>query len=240
MYNWKKTLKKWADFLPFAITKNQRYDRLTKAIIQTLPPNSIGVDIGSHEGTILQLFIQQFPQVIHYAFEPIPHLYKLLKRKFGSACKVFPYALSNQKGTAKFHVITENPAYSGLLLRQLPGDLHANTIEVETACLDDIIPSNVAIGLIKLDIEGGEYLALLGASRIITQHHPILLFEFGKGAADIYGIEPKTMFQLLQNWNYEIYLLSDYLVKKSSINQQHFHDYFQKGTEYFFVAVYNK
>lgn len=239
MFPFKKWIKRIANQLPFAITANQRYDRLTKAIIQqTCKADSICVDIGSHEGTILKMFIEQCPKAVHYAFEPIPSLYKLLKRKYTSACQVFPYALSNTTAKTSFQFAPTHPAFSGLLERKLPKDITTTTIEVETACLDNIIPNNTIIRLIKLDIEGGEYNALLGAEQTILRSHPIILFEFGKGAADVYQVNPIQMFQLFGKWNYSIFLLPHFLENKPPLTFYQFEMTYQNNSDYFFMAVH--
>jgi FkbM family methyltransferase len=41
-----------------------------------------------------------------------------------------------------------------------------------------LVPLDRKIDLIKIDIEGAEYLALSGASEIIARWHPVILSEF--------------------------------------------------------------
>jgi FkbM family methyltransferase len=44
--------------------------------------------------------------------------------------------------------------------------------------LDDIVPRNRNVNLIKIDIEGGEYHALTGASRLLAEDRPVIVSEF--------------------------------------------------------------
>jgi len=235
---WKQYIKQWIQKIPIAFTKNQQYDKRTLAVLKKhTQRNSICVDVGSHQGTILAMMIKACPDAMHYAFEPIPALYKLVKRKYGSAAKVFPYALSDKRGTIDFNYCTNHPAYSGIQKRQVPADTVTETITVESEILDNIIPATTAVALIKLDIEGGEYHALLGAEQLIRQQKPLLLFEFGKGSAECYAVTPQMMFDLLTSWGYQIFTLQNWLHTKSDLSFDAFENHFNSGTEYFFVAA---
>lgn len=44
--------------------------------------------------------------------------------------------------------------------------------------LDNLIPAETRIDLIKIDVEGYEYRALLGAQRLLSTWHPIIISEF--------------------------------------------------------------
>lgn len=231
-------LKYWSEKLPFSITKNQEYDKLTeKLILTSCALDSLCVDIGSHDGRILKLFIRYCPKKLHYAFEPIPSLFSLLKRKYGSAAKIFQIALSNKKGKSNFHYITTNAAYSGLKKRELKRKESIQDIEVDTNTLDNIISSTEIISFIKIDIEGGEYEALEGAKNTILRCKPIILFEFGKGAANYYEVTPNKMFTLFQTqFNYSINSLQSYLKKIKAFTLEDFENIYAAGSEYFFVA----
>lgn len=237
-WSFKKIIKYFLDKIPFAFTKNQEYDLLTeKIILKTCSTNSLCVDIGSHDGKILKLFIKHCPKKMHYAFEPIPSLYALLKRKYGSASKIYSIALSNKKGKSTFQHIITNTAYSGLKKRELASKDIIKEIDVEMNLLDNIILPTDKIDLIKLDIEGGEYEALEGASNTIIRCKPIILFEFGKGAANYYDVSPEKMYQLFRNkFQYQINTLQGFLNQLKPITIEDFTSYYSTGKEYFFIA----
>lgn len=55
---------------------------------------------------------------------------------------------------------------------------------------------------IKLDIEGFEFKALMGATDIIRKFHPKLLIEINKGALERQGNTPEEIFGFLLRYNY--------------------------------------
>ena len=65
---------------------------------------------------------------------------------------------------------------------------YTDSIEVTTAGLDDLVYEKglPAPDVIKMDIEGGEVLALPGAARLLKEKHPLLLLELhGPQAAQV-------------------------------------------------------
>ena len=208
----RKFIKYLASFSPVSLTKNDYYDRLTEKVIKKVCiSDSVCVDIGANEGKILKLFIIHCPKAMHFAFEPIDKLYYLLVRKYGSAARIFNIALSYRKGFSAFtHVLTDS-AYSSLRVREFSDQMLSNLLEVEIDCLDNLIPSTTDVSLIKLDIEGGEYDALAGAEKTIKRCKPYILFEFGKGGADAFGVTPVRMFNFFSALGYGVNLLNRFL-----------------------------
>ena len=222
---------------PYPLSKNELYDRLTeKIIIKTCHKNSVCVDVGAHDGKILALFIRHCPLALHYAFEPLPHLFKLRVRKYGSACQVFQIALGNKNGVMPFNYVVSDAAYSGLQSRADLQHYKEITIEVGTDLMDHVIPLTMPISLIKIDVEGGELDVLKGAKQLISTHKPNILFEFGKGGSDAFEVTTKMMYAFFKDMGYEISLLSSFLHKKPSLSFDDFEKHYQKGDEYFFIA----
>jgi FkbM family methyltransferase len=233
----RKLLKHIASLSPFPLTKNEYYDRLTEQVIKKVcNKDSVCVDAGANKGRILSMFIKHCPQNLHYAFEPIPNLYFALVRKYGSASKVFKVALSDKRGSSTFSYVVDDPAYSSLKQRNFHEHKTIQHFEVDTDCLDNLIPEIVSVDLIKLDIEGGEYEALLGSLKTIERCKPVVLFEFGKGGADAFGVTPKMMYDLFISRGYQINLLNGFLKSQFTLSLSSFEDEYSKGEEYFFVA----
>lgn len=87
----KDTIRKTLNALHLDLTKNLKYDRLTKDVIaKSLKINSNAIDVGCHKGEILDLILKHAPSGKHYAFEPIPDFYNTLKLKYSSRCEIFP------------------------------------------------------------------------------------------------------------------------------------------------------
>ncbi len=149
------------------LTKNLKYDRLTRIILKRYVKRNYNcIDVGCHKGEILDLILNYSPEGKHYAFEPIPYLFNELKNKY--KVEIFPYALSDRSGEATFQLVKNAPAYSGIKRRRY--DITNPVIEeikVELKTLDEIIPLTEKIHLIKIDVEGGEFGVLKGAKNLL-------------------------------------------------------------------------
>src|SRR6187402_2560044 len=114
----KDTIRKSLNALHLDLTRNLKYDRLTKDVIaKALKKNSNAIDVGCHKGEILDLILKNAPDGKHFAFEPIPDFYDALKIKYAGRCEVFSYALSDAPGKTTFNYVRNAPAYSGIKKR---------------------------------------------------------------------------------------------------------------------------
>lgn len=221
------------------ITRNMRYDRLTARIIRSqLNDGDHAIDIGAHSGEILDLFLLCSPAGKHMAIEPIPALAQGLRQKYLNRCAVIEWALSNHSGTASFQMLKADPAYSGLRRRDtgsMPPDFQE--LQVKVCRLDDVVDPSFPIRLVKIDVEGGEYDVLRGAPELLKRDKPLLIFEFGKGAADRYGVRPNEMYRYLSATGYSIHTLADAdLGFHTPLSSAQFEQCFEQGSEYYFVA----
>jgi FkbM family methyltransferase len=235
----KEKIKALLKKLPFAFTKNQRYDLLTKKIIkQYCATDSNCIDAGTHKGEILDLFLKAAPNGQHFGFEPIPELFSFLEKKYigHHNCQVFPYALSSSKGSSQFNYVVTNPAYSGLKKRKYDKPESDQQITVLTERLDDVISPDLRIGMMKIDVEGGELDLMKGATGILSSSKPIIIFETGLGAGDVYGTSPEEVFDFLSGFGYGIFLLQDFLDKKTAVSREGFCKQFYGRKNYYFVA----
>ncbi len=226
-------------FSPIALTQNERYDRLTKKVIQKVcSNNSVCIDIGAHEGKILSMMVAQSPFVKHYAFEPIPALFQLLEERFSNNVLISQLAISDKKGITSFNLVNSNYALSGIKKRRYSKQEIDSNLVVHTDCLDHVIPYTEKVALIKLDIEGGELLAIKGALKTIAFSQPILVFECGKIGGEAYDFSAKDAYQLFDKvLNYQLFLLQDWLLDNAPLSFQKFQHYFEEGTEFFFLAA---
>ena len=180
--------------VPFALSQNHGYDLQTRRILtRYLRPESNCVDVGCHKGEILALMLRHAPEGRHWGFEPVPGLCAGLERAYGQRenVRILPVALADRRGTTHFNHVITNPSYSGIERRSYdrPNE-RDERIEVAIDRLDDIIPPEVHIDLIKIDVEGGELGVLQGARHILARDQPLVIFEHGLGGSDHYGTTP--------------------------------------------------
>jgi FkbM family methyltransferase len=158
--------------------QGRQYDRETLRIARaTLREDSAYVDAGAHAGTILKHLVKIAPHGRGYAFEPIPSLCRGLQSKFPGVV-VEQVALSDHEGTATFHILTDDPARSSLMDR--PDWERGRTVEelvVPVRRLDDCVSPDSRIAFLKVDVEGAELGLFKGASRILAEDRPVIVFE---------------------------------------------------------------
>jgi FkbM family methyltransferase len=240
-----KFIKQQLKRIPIRITKNQQYDYYTKRIIrERLVADSNCIDVGCFEGEILALYLKYAPKGKHFAFEPLPDKYEKLAIKYGNikSVNLHNVALSNREGTSGFNYVTSNPSYSGLLRRDYDRAHEKDEqIIVKTDLLDHCLPDHIKIDIIKIDVEGAEYLVLDGAMETIRKWKPLIIFEHGLGASDKYGYGPSELFHLLDSLGMCISTLDSYLAANASLTLEEFSSqYFQKLNYYFIAHANNK
>jgi FkbM family methyltransferase len=137
------------------------------------------------------------PSGHHYAFEPIPELAAGLREKYPTA-EVRQLALSDTAGEATFFHVVTNPGYSGL--RRRTYDRPRERIEritVRTERLDDVLPPDLPVDFIKVDVEGAELQVFRGAARTLRSYHPTVVFEHELGGAAHYRSSPHAVYDFL-------------------------------------------
>ncbi len=236
----KEAIKKILKALPFDFTKNQRYDRLTKQVIaHVCRAASNCIDVGCHKGEILDLLLQAAPNGHHIGFEPIPVMFQNLQAKYAarSNCQFYDIALSNQQGTSSFNYVVSNPSYSGLLKRRYDRANEEDTlITVRTEKLDDVLPPDFRVDFMKIDVEGGELMVLEGALETLRRCKPVVIFEHGLGASEMYGSTPEKVFDLLESCGLRVSLLDRFMKKAPAFSKAEFARQYYERVNYYFVG----
>ena len=238
----KEIIRKTLIFLHIDLTKNIKYDRLTlKVFDKILHQDSNCIDVGCFKGEILEEMLNRSPKGQHLAFEPVPVLFDAIKHKFqnNSHVQLFNIALNDTSGTTSFHYAVGAPAYSGIKKRDYDGkDPEIELIEVKTDKLDNVIPEDYAVDLIKIDVEGAEFNVLKGAKKTITKYKPIIIFEFGLGASDYYKTTPNDIYTFFNTeCAYQIYLLEDFLKDQQALSFEEFEQIYSEKKEYYFISA---
>jgi FkbM family methyltransferase len=145
-------------------------------------------DVGANIGFYSLLLRHNFKQV--YAIEPVPRNVRRLKRRlsirFVRNVKVLPVALSDKNGKATFYVnqdsrsMINNLSASSLLEKfEFRSCDHASDrtyagspITVETMTFDNLLSEPIA-DLVKIDVEGAEFLVLEGMKDSLASHKVI-------------------------------------------------------------------
>jgi len=149
------------------------------------------IDAGGYVGDTALLFSSYTDKNIH-VFEASPSNMDIIREtiRLNQLDNIVPVskALGEKSGTATFSLGERNSCNS---LVERPGYNYPEHIEVPVITLDDYVrENNLEVGLIKVDIEGGEQLLLKGAVETIRTQHPVLLISIYHSANDFFEIKP--------------------------------------------------
>jgi len=213
------------------------YDELTFRIIKmVLGEDSNCIDVGAGTGYILRMIVKCAPQGRHYAFEPAPASADVLRRNFRNV-EVLQVALSDKEGQSTFQYVKSRPTLSSLAQREVEECEEVENITVRTAKLDDIFPERLPLSLMKIDVEGAEYFVIKGGIETVRRCKPIIIFECGIGGADVLGVLPQDMYDLLTiECGLRISTLEGFLKKEMPLSRDEFVGQYEIGINYCFVA----
>jgi FkbM family methyltransferase len=93
---------------------------------------------------------------------------------------VLAAAVSNVPGVARFHIARRGRNANSLEGLGADGDESGGarySFPIPTVTLDGLIDFFPAPSLVKIDIEGAEYAALVGGQEVLSKHRPVILAE---------------------------------------------------------------
>ncbi len=157
--------------------------------------NAVAIDIGANIGNHSLYFSDCFQTV--YSFEPIQRTFKVLSLNAELVKNIicFELGLSDKNATALMRIPPHN--IGGGKIGDIP-ESEAQVVNIRT--LDSIFPDLNNIVLIKIDVEGHERHAIIGAQGLIKRNRPIILFE--QHLSDFQGGK-STIVSLLQELGYK-------------------------------------
>jgi FkbM family methyltransferase len=192
------------------IPEDESY-RIVAGLAGCLDP--VVIDGGAHLGDMPERFGALLSDAEFHCFEPDPKLGEALKRKFAGNPRVHVVqaALGDVAGKAQFNINVSRPTNSLLPSSEsLQPDLKqlcktVEQVEVEIVTIDEYCRANLIerVDVIKLDLQGYDYLALKGAEAMLETARVVLvevLFkEIYKGChhfPDILDLMRKSGFDL--------------------------------------------
>lgn len=155
-------------------------------------------DIGARYGETTARYLSTFSHPTIYSFEPFPSSFRRIVSRFADDTRISlqNLAVSDSPGTRDFRVNLEVEADSeaelaviegtnSLLPRPASGKRYYpekatldSVIQVETTTIDRFVSQNQIdhIDILKLDIQGGELMALQGARHMLERHAVSLIY----------------------------------------------------------------
>jgi FkbM family methyltransferase len=165
------------------------------------------VDIGAHVGYMsLVAAAAVGPTGRGIALEPAPGNFELLQanllRNGASGVVAIPAAAWNETGRVPFSLSDVNTGDHRAYAR--PG---AETLEVPGYALDDIIPDDLTVDVVKVDAQGTDHLALQGMARTLARCRPSLLVEYWPPGISELGDDPLAVLAVYRDLGFRIGVL---------------------------------
>lgn len=181
---------------------------------QILNKESVFIDAGANQGEFSVAAARLVLQGTVIAFEPVrEYRERLLENSRLNAftnIRIFPVALGESEGLLPIYdaqdTYSDGTRNEGLpTLFSSEHRCHLREI-VPVQRLDDILQElGVSrVDVIKLDIEGSEWMALRGAVRTLELYRPTLILEIGRETCLAAGYEPEALAQWLGDQKYRL------------------------------------
>lgn len=184
-------LEQWGIYEPFE----------TQLIQEHLKPNDVALDIGAHIGYYMCMMAQRAKHV--YAFEPNPlnHSYLRINTSGFQNVTVVNVGLGDKVDTRTLYLSMVNSGDDTLYPESLEGRL---TIKVRMDALD-YMDFHLYPTFVKMDIQGGELLALRGMEQLIDDQEAMTMaIEYYPAGLVCSGVQPDELLGWLRGHEFSI------------------------------------
>lgn len=208
------------DYIPEKVKKSKNFYEISflEFIRQFYTSGDYIIDVGANIGNHTIYFAAELGAKV-LSFEPQPHNIICLESN------VYLNNLSEQVTVNRFGLGAESGYVDIAMYRDMNYgtfsaksdhfELPLEKFTLEVKCLDDIIEPQQKVSIIKIDVEGMEYEVLLGASKLIQKHKPLVtteclnvdeflkieqyLAEYDYVMIDVLNLDPSFVFICLSN-----------------------------------------
>jgi FkbM family methyltransferase len=189
------------------------------------------LDIGAHIGSVLADVLTLAPGIDVIALEAVPKKATSLARRFPQIV-VHQCAAGEHTGDVPFFVVPEASGFSSLTRTSDGVEISVPMRRVDT------LVSHADV--IKIDVEGAELGVLRGATQLIRNSRPVVMFESSRDAADRAGYPLEEMFLWWTERDYVLLVPNRLAHDGPALDQGAFleaHFFPRRTTNYFAVPV---
>lgn len=177
----------------------------TREVCRLVKDGSTILDVGGNMGWYSILLASKFPNCEVHTFEPLPMTYDVLLQNielnmlknitcnnFGISDQIGEFTFyfnANGSGNASQRNLSEADNTESLVCSVSTIDTYVQTLGLEPA-------------FIKIDIEGGELLALRGAAETIKSCRPTIFCEILRKWCRAFEYDPSDIFSLMRHHGY--------------------------------------
>lgn len=203
------------------VTPGRRH-HLNEMLVQAfytaiLKPGDNYVDVGANVGHhTIRMARCVAPSGRGLAVEPIPSLADQVTRLLASesitGTEIANVAVAQEPGTAEFFVRPDFLGWSSMFESHVRPDDQSEpeVITVEITTLDELVESAgfEQLACMKLDIEHSEFNALRGATKVLSNLRPALVYENSpRAAASINGYSLDEFFDFFSDLDYVLHTI---------------------------------
>jgi len=175
-----------------------------------IEPGSVVIDVGAHVGIFTLLASAAVgPQGRVWAIEPNPTSLRLLAHNVKSNAldnvTVLNAALSDENGTSTLHVRPGDRMQSSLVAVEAGSELD---VAVRVARLDDLLPRDVRVDVLKVDAEGSEPAILRGMTRLLPGVRALIV-ESNPNCLRQAGSSPTELHSMLVDAGFDVFVIDE-------------------------------
>lgn len=192
-------------------------DTITNAIANLLPQEPcVYFDVGANLGLMSVPFLALRQQLSVVSFEPSPTNFPWISKaqKGSPYCDrwvIIPKAVSKARGSARFSLSANGKSdYDGLRFTERVNKLEEVEVELTTLDFEWLALGSPRVGCIKMDIEGGELDALVGAEKLIASERPPIVTEWYEPNFSVYGCSHADLIKWAKHSHYQIFGMPEY------------------------------
>jgi FkbM family methyltransferase len=219
----------WADGLSIRLIPGEQLSRVlhlsgtyepnTLWVLRNyLGPGGVFLDAGAHAGVVslaASRWVGEEGQV--YALEPSGREYGRLldSLELSRVSNITPVRAAVGASPGHGRLLVADASYSGLNTLgdrfAYGGISEASRETVEIVTIDDFVRQHdiARVDAIKLDVEGSEAAALVGAAEVLRRSRPVLVLELNAAALDASGATPARVEELLLAADYRAFAIDD-------------------------------
>jgi FkbM family methyltransferase len=206
--------------------------------VSILKKGDVALDIGVNRGDhLLQMVTAVGSTGLVIGVEAAPAMVELTRSALVAAgldrlrnVILHNVAVGETEGTAKFNFVKSQPGLSSLATRDIAQSYDVEVLECRVTTIDNLL-SDVArrIDFAKFDIEGAEFHALKGSTRLFNRDRPPMVFEFDKHSPEYFKFRTE---ELLDIFNAAGYGIQDFF----GFRYHTAHDFHDSGVWNYFAA----
>ena len=180
---------------------------LTRRVVNLAQKGGLFVDVGANYGYFSLLWGAQRKGNRVIAFEASPRNHDSIEANVSNAgfnefIDIRRNAVGKESGIMNFSLgPSEQTGWGGIIL----ADNQKDTVEVSVVCLDDILKNDVFVDVLKIDIEGADTWALMGAERMLRDKKiGRIFYEENTTRMRALGIRPGEAKAFLKSQGYRV------------------------------------